>query len=175
MGGLTAATASANYFTQVILLERDDLPPGPLPRAGLPQGRHVHGLLGGGLYALAQMFPGLVDALPAAGAVPVRVGLDSRLEQVGYDSFSQRDLGRWGHSMSRPLLEHVVRVERDSRIKTRVGSPVTEIIASADRASVSAVRIEKREGAAETLQRNTPRVAACSDLGCGVARRFKLD
>lgn len=43
-------------------------------------------------------------------------------------------------------------VERDSRIEIRSGSPVREIIASADRAGVSAVRIEKRGGAPETLQ-----------------------
>lgn len=114
----------------------------------------MHGLLGGGLDALARLFPGFAEALVAAGAVPIRVGLDSRLEQVGYDPFPQRDLGRWGYSMSRPLLEHVVRqfVERDGRIETRVGSPVREIVASTDQAGVSAVRIEKHGGAAETLQ-----------------------
>ena len=154
MGGLTAATVLAPHFTQVILLDRDELPPGPLPRAGVPQGRHVHGLLGGGLDALAQLFPGFAEALVAAGAVPIRVGLDSRLEQVGYDPFPQRDLGWWGYSMSRPLLEHVVRqfVEQDGRIETRGGSPVREIVASADRAGVSAVRIEKHGSAAETLR-----------------------
>jgi flavin-dependent dehydrogenase len=86
MGGLTAAKVLAEHFTRVILLERDELPRGPLPRAGVPQGRHVHGLLGGGLDALAQLFPG------------------------------------------------------------------REVVASADRSGVSAVRIEKHSGAAETLQ-----------------------
>ena len=154
LGGLTAAKVLADHFTRVILLERDELPRGPLPRAGVPQGRHVHGLLGGGLDALAQLFPGFADALVAARAVPIRVGLDTRLEQVGYDPFPQRDLGWWGYSMSRPLLEHVVRqfVEQDGRIETRGGSPVREIVASADRSGVSAVRIEKHGGAAETLQ-----------------------
>ncbi len=153
MGGLTSAAVLASHFTQVVVLERDDLPVSPLPRAGVPQGKHVHGLLGGGLDALAQLFPGFADALVAAGAVPIRIGLDSRLEQVGYDPFPQRDLGRWGYSMSRPLLEHVVRrfVARDPRIEIRAGSSAREIIVSADRVGVSAVRIEKRGGAAETL------------------------
>jgi 2-polyprenyl-6-methoxyphenol hydroxylase-like FAD-dependent oxidoreductase len=153
MGGLTSAAALAPHLMQVVVLERDDLPVSPIPRAGVPQGRHVHGLLGGGLDALAQLFPGFADALVAAGAVPIRIGLDSRLEQVGYDPFPQRDLGRWGYSMSRPLLEQVVRqfVARDPRIEIRAGSPATEIIASADRGGVSAVRIEKRGGTAETL------------------------
>jgi|KBSMisStaDraftv2_1062788.scaffolds.fasta_scaffold02313_3 2-polyprenyl-6-methoxyphenol hydroxylase-like FAD-dependent oxidoreductase len=154
IGGLTSAAALAPHFTQVVVLERDDLPSGPVPRAGVPQGRHVHGLLGGGLDALARLFPGFADELQAAGAIPIRVGLDARLEQVGYDPFPQRDLGRWGYSMSRPLLEHVVRgfVARDDRIEMRSACPVREIIPSADRAGVSAVRVERRDGAIESLQ-----------------------
>jgi 2-polyprenyl-6-methoxyphenol hydroxylase-like FAD-dependent oxidoreductase len=154
MGGLTSAAALAPHFARVVVVERDDLPASPLPRAGVPQGKHVHGLLGGGLDALARLFPGFEDALAAAGAVPIRVGLDSRLEQLGYDPFPQRDLGRWGYSMSRPLLEQVVRqfVARDRRIEIRTGSPVREIVASADRAGVSAVRISKHGSTAETLQ-----------------------
>ena len=153
IGGLTAARALAGHVEQVIVLERDDLPRAPLPRAGVPQGRHVHGLLAGGLDALEQLFPGFGASLAAAGAVPIRVGLDSRLEQVGYDPFPQRDLGRLNYSMSRPLLEHVVRefVRRDRRIELRDGSPVREIFASADRAGVSGVRIEKRGGSPETM------------------------
>ncbi len=38
IGGLTAATVLADHFKEVILLERDELPPGPLPRA---VGRHL--------------------------------------------------------------------------------------------------------------------------------------
>jgi 2-polyprenyl-6-methoxyphenol hydroxylase-like FAD-dependent oxidoreductase len=44
MGGLTAAAVLAGHFKHVIVLARDELPPGPLPRAGVPHGRHVHGL-----------------------------------------------------------------------------------------------------------------------------------
>ena len=154
MGGLTAAQALAGHFEQVIVLERDDLPPGPMPRPGVPQGRHVHALLAGGLDALGLLFPGFAEALAVAGAVPIRVGLDSRLEQVGYDPFPQRDLGRWNYSMSRPLLEHVVSqfVRRDRRVEIRDRSPVRQIIASADGAGVSGVRIEKRGSASDTLE-----------------------
>lgn len=154
MGGLTVARALAGHFEQVIVLERDALPPGPIPRPGVPQGKHVHALLAGGLHALEQLFPGFAQALAAAGAVPIRVGLDSRLEQVGYDPFPQRDLGRWNYSMSRPLLEHVVRefVRRDCRIELRDGTPVKEIIVSVHGAGASGVRIEKRGSASDTLQ-----------------------
>ena len=109
IGGLAAAAALASHFSRVTVLERDRLPPRPEPRAGVPQCRHVHGLLGGGLAAFEALFPGIAGRLAAAGAIPIRVGVDARLEQPGFDPFPQRDLGWTNYSMSRPLLEHVVR------------------------------------------------------------------
>src|SRR6266540_3724827 len=57
MGGLTAAGALADHFEQVIVLERDTLPHDAAHRAGTPQGKHVHALLGGGQRALGTCFP----------------------------------------------------------------------------------------------------------------------
>lgn len=154
IGGLAAAAALAPHFSRVTLLERDRLPPRPEPRAGVPQCRHVHGLLGGGLNALQILFPGVAEQLAAAGAVPIRVGLDARLEQPGYDPFPQRDLGRTTYSMSRPLLEHVVRelVARDGRIEIRPNCRAREIVASPDGRHASAVRCDIDGHASETLQ-----------------------
>jgi len=45
MGGLAAAGALADFFDQVVVLERDTLPSEPAHRAGTPQARHVHALL----------------------------------------------------------------------------------------------------------------------------------
>ncbi len=153
IGGLAAAAALASHFARVTVLERDRLPDLPEPRVGVPQCRHVHGLLGGGLAALEALFPGLADRLAAAGAVPVRVGVDVRLEQPGYDPFPQRDLGRTGYSMSRPLLEHVVRgfVADDDRIEIRSRCRVREIVASPDGRHASAVRCDVDGHASETL------------------------
>lgn len=153
IGGLAAAAAVAPHFSRVTLLERDRLPPRPEPRAGVPQCRHVHGLLGGGLTALQALFPGIVDRLAAAGAVPIRVGVDARVEQPGYDPFPKRDLGRTTYSMSRPLLEHVVRdfVASHERIEIRSHCRVREIIASPDGRHASAVRCDIDGHASETL------------------------
>jgi len=52
MAGLTAAGALADHFDQVVVLERDALPPDPVHRAGTPQARHVHALLLSGQRAL---------------------------------------------------------------------------------------------------------------------------
>lgn len=68
MGGLLAARVLAEFFETVTLVERDVLPAGPAQRRGVPQGRHAHGLLSGGLRTLEKLFPGLPEDLAADGA-----------------------------------------------------------------------------------------------------------
>jgi flavin-dependent dehydrogenase len=54
LGGLSAARALSDRFRQVVILDRDELPDDAAPRPGVPQGKHPHGLLAGGLKALEQ-------------------------------------------------------------------------------------------------------------------------
>ena len=86
IAGLSAAGALADYFEHVVVLERDSLPLEATHRAGTPQSRHVHALLGGGQRALGELFPGLEQDLAQAGAVALRVGLDVRVEMLGLRS-----------------------------------------------------------------------------------------
>jgi 2-polyprenyl-6-methoxyphenol hydroxylase-like FAD-dependent oxidoreductase len=153
MGGLTAARALADYFEQVVVLERDALPPDTTHRAGIPQSRHVHALLAGGQHALHELFPGFEQELARAGAVPLRVALDVRTEMPGYDPFPQRDLGWLVYSMSRPLIELTARqrVHRYANISLRPRCRVRDLIASADGATVTAIRCENADGNSETL------------------------
>ncbi|WP_217162009.1 FAD-dependent monooxygenase [Streptomyces sp. AC512_CC834] len=69
-GMLAAAVLSAAGVEEVVVLERDDLPEGPEQRRGLPQGRHAHLLMAGGLAAMEEIVPGvsLRKRLLAAGA-----------------------------------------------------------------------------------------------------------
>src|SRR5215510_1815355 len=109
IGGLTAARVLADSFERVVVLERDALPESVEPRASVPQGKHPHALLAGGQRALNDLFPGFEHDLVQAGAVPLRVGLDLRIESPGYDPFPQRDL-RWdAYAQSRAQLELSVR------------------------------------------------------------------
>ena len=153
MAGLPAARALADFFEQVIVLERDTLPPDVAHRTGTPQSRHVHALLGGGQRALGDLFPGFEQDLAAAGAVPLRVGLEVRVETPGFDPFPQRDLGWIAYSMSRPLIERVLRrrVERHANITIRDHCRVRNIEAASDGAAVSAIRLTNSNGNSETL------------------------
>ena len=87
VSGLTAAQALADHFKDVIVLERDQLPSGAIPRPGAPQGKQAHGLLGGSIKALEDLFPGFARDLVQAGAVPVNPGFEGLLEYPGLDPF----------------------------------------------------------------------------------------
>jgi len=153
MAGLPAARTLADYFEQVVVLERDTLPLDASHRSGTPQSPHVHGLLGGGQRALADLFPGIEQTLAAAGAVPLRVGLDVRIETADYDPFPRRDLGWIAYSMSRPLIESIVRerVERYPNITIRQRCRARFIVPTRDGAGVAAIHFENGDGKSETL------------------------
>ena len=59
MGGLLAAKVLADFYETVTVVERDMLPENATNRRGVPQGRHVHLLLGRGSQILGELFPGL--------------------------------------------------------------------------------------------------------------------
>jgi 2-polyprenyl-6-methoxyphenol hydroxylase-like FAD-dependent oxidoreductase len=153
MAGLTAAGALADHFDQVAVLERDTLPSEPTYRAGTPQARHVHALLLSGQRALSELFPGFEQDLARAGAVPLRVGFDVRMERPGYDPFPQRDLGWFSYAMSRPTIERAVRRRVESRANTtlRQRCRVQEVLASPNGEAVTGVTYESENGASETI------------------------
>jgi 2-polyprenyl-6-methoxyphenol hydroxylase-like FAD-dependent oxidoreductase len=68
MAGLLAARSLAEYFDAVTVVERDPLPDTAAPRRGVPQGRHLHGLLARGAQAIEELFPGILDELVLDGA-----------------------------------------------------------------------------------------------------------
>jgi flavin-dependent dehydrogenase len=67
MAGLLAARALSSHFERVTVLERDPLPEGGEPRRGVPQARHVHVLLRGGLRVLEDLFPGIGGEIGGCG------------------------------------------------------------------------------------------------------------
>ena len=154
IGGLTAAGALAGHFDQVIVLERDALPAAPAPRAGTPQAHHVHGLLAGGLQAMAELFPGIGPDLLRAGALPLNGSLDVRLERPGFDPYPARDLGVLTLAASRPLIEFVLRARVACLPTVRLQSAcrVKSIQFTADGASATGVRCEAAGGQTHDLR-----------------------
>ena len=58
MAGLLAARVLADAYAQVTVVERDELSTTATQRRGVPQGRHIHGLIGRGQQILDELFPG---------------------------------------------------------------------------------------------------------------------
>ncbi|MFC9693440.1 FAD-dependent oxidoreductase [Kribbella sp. NPDC056951] len=106
IAGLLAARVLADHARSVVIIERDELEPSGQSRAGVPQDRHGHALLPGGLKQLERWLPGVVDEAQALGGhlAPIEqqtVYYDGRPRAQGGDA--KLLLG------SRPFLEARIR------------------------------------------------------------------
>ena len=153
MAGMPAARVLADHFDQVIVLENDALPTGASPRPGTPQSKHLHVLLAGGQRALSSLFPGFEQSLSAAGARLLTVSLDAEWQFPGYESFPKRDLGFKAYSMTRPLLESVVRKHFAAmgNIKTIERCRAQQLITTEDGARVTGVTCLHSDGKVEDI------------------------
>jgi flavin-dependent dehydrogenase len=154
LGGLSAARALSDRFRQVLILDRDELPDGATPRRGVPQGKHPHGLLGGGLKALEQLFPGFGNELGRAGAVPIDPGFDMLYEIPGQDPWPRIKFGRPTYAMSRLLIELTLRrqVERITNVKVQSRCRVVNIIGESKIGAATGICYRTPDGNVETLQ-----------------------
>ena len=66
--GLFAGRVLSDFFDRVTVLDRDSFPEGVEDRAGVPQARHVHGLLVRGLWEYERAFPGFERLAVEKGA-----------------------------------------------------------------------------------------------------------
>jgi 2-polyprenyl-6-methoxyphenol hydroxylase-like FAD-dependent oxidoreductase len=152
VAGLLAARVLADVCAEVVVVERDRLPAGAEHRRGVPQGRHVHGLLARGGEALEELFPGMTRGLTARG-VPVGDMLaDTRLYFGGH-LFLPGTSGLTVLGASRPMLEAYLR----DRVRELAGVRFLEGcdavgLTSPDGGRVHGVRvIRRRPGSAEEV------------------------
>ena len=126
MTGLLTARVLSDYFERITIFEADTPPDEPVPRKGVPQGAHAHGLMAGGADVLRKYFPGFHDDLVAAGAEYVDPTLNWRM-YVGGRWTPRIESGLGTYVMSRPLLEAVVRKHTVAiaNVELRDASPVS--------------------------------------------------
>jgi 2-polyprenyl-6-methoxyphenol hydroxylase-like FAD-dependent oxidoreductase len=105
--GLFAAAAAAGSGHAVTVLDRDDLPPEPVPRPGVPQGPQPHVFLHRGVLAAEELLPGFRDDLLAVGAVPINAAELAWLGEQGWTNPTSRSFEVL--SAGRPLLETTLR------------------------------------------------------------------
>jgi 2-polyprenyl-6-methoxyphenol hydroxylase-like FAD-dependent oxidoreductase len=150
MAGLVAARVLSERFARVTLVDRDRLPAGAEDRVGVPQGRHVHGLLCGGTRVLEGLMPGLTADLEAEGAVTGDPGEDCRWFNGGVYA-CRAPTGLEGIAVTRPLLEEHVRrrVLALPNIELLERRTVRGLEADGNAERVTGVRLAPRDGGAE--------------------------
>ncbi|MCV7245189.1 FAD-binding protein [Mycobacterium mantenii] len=153
MAGLAAARSLSDFFGTVTVLERDPLPDIPpetaAARRGVPQGRHLHGLLPRGALALEQLFPGVLDQLVIDGAHH----LDGRDLSQLYYRLGEHLMVRSGGAPSfdvylatRPFLEEHVRarLRRMPNVTLLDEHDIVDLTTAPDRRRVTGARAVNR-------------------------------
>jgi len=118
IAGLLAARVLADAYGQVTVVDRDELPKTPVHRRGVPQGRHIHGLLARGQQALEELFPGFTAELVAQGVPAGDLLANGRLYLSGH-RLRQGHTGLMVLCASRPVLEGHVRARVRARSNVR--------------------------------------------------------
>ncbi|KEF16091.1 hydroxylase [Streptomyces rimosus] len=155
LAGMLAVTALLGHVDAVTVVERDRYPTGHAFRKGVPQARHLHVFLSGGLRALEELLPGTGRALTDAGArtlYPPR-DLVTRTVLGWQHRFDERRHGCL--SVTRPVIDGVV---RDCVLRTAAGSATrlevleaTEAVGlTGDAGRVTGVRVRARKGGGRT-------------------------
>ncbi|MDP8970069.1 MAG: hypothetical protein M3N52_06175 [Actinomycetota bacterium] len=153
MAGLLAARVVSDAYERVTVVERDALPSVGENRKGVPQGRHIHGLLPRAEEIFDELFPGLTHRLTEAGARMIDLFGEARFSPSGH-LLARVPTGLQVLSASRPFLEgHVrerVRVLANVALVERCD--VVGLTTTGDRRRVTGVRILRRtDGSAEEM------------------------
>ncbi|MEO6470336.1 MAG: hypothetical protein ABIR57_00810 [Aeromicrobium sp.] len=134
MAGLSAAGALAPYFDEVLVLERDELPPDAEHRRGVPQSKHPHFLLNSGRRSIDALFPGFEEDLIKAGGMPLIASMDTAY--LNEDGWGPRKKGALDMVYgSRILIERVLRdrVRQLPNVTIREGVSANGIITEGSR------------------------------------------
>jgi 2-polyprenyl-6-methoxyphenol hydroxylase-like FAD-dependent oxidoreductase len=152
MGGLLAARALSDFYAVVTVLERDAFPLSDVPRKGVPQGRHAHGLLARGRAVIEDFFPGWTDEVVAAGGV--RGDIAGDVHWIGHGvTIKSAPSDLVGLLASRPVLEGHVRRRLTALENVRVieNCAVQGLIADDKFARVKGVRARVGNGVEQTI------------------------
>lgn len=152
IAGLITARMLSDYYEEVCIIERDEIPSEPLNRQGVPQSFHPHRVQPRGGLIMEHYFPGYNDELIALGAISSheeKLVVTNRYGTlVNKEEASSFKIA----SCSRALLEWVLRkrLQAISHISFLTSTEVTGLMVSEDQRSITGIytkgrREEKRE------------------------------
>lgn len=143
MAGLLAARVLAESFDEVLVVDRDELTGVATARRGVPQGRHVHGLLARGQQILEELFPSFTADAISAG-IPTG-DLGELRWFFGSGRLRPATTGLICVSATRPVLEsHVrARVVALPNVTFVEQTDIVGVVATRNNARVTGVRIHR--------------------------------
>lgn len=144
--GMLVAAALAETLATVTVVERHELPHGPLPRQGVPQARHAHLMWSGGARAMEAVLPGATERLLSAGGR--RFAAPDDMVVLTSGGWLPRYPGRqFFLGATRDLLDWVVRdlATRRPGVRTLPGRSVVGLRGTTTRVTGVLVRDGKRE------------------------------
>jgi 2-polyprenyl-6-methoxyphenol hydroxylase-like FAD-dependent oxidoreductase len=151
IAGLLATRVLAEYYEQVLVIERDVLPVQSQPRAGTPQSHHLHRLLPRGKMILERLFPGFIDGLLEHGAFPLENTKNLLIARDGCSSLSAPNPTGKDASCSRALLEWEIRqrVQALAGVRFLTHQDVIGLVASPDQKCITGICVRERGQLAE--------------------------
>ncbi|UVS81498.1 NAD(P)/FAD-dependent oxidoreductase [Actinokineospora sp. UTMC 2448] len=151
MAGLLAARVLAESFAEVLVVDRDELTDVTTARRGVPQGRHVHGLLARGQQILEELFPSFTAGVMAAGVPTGDLG-ELRWFFNGLP-LKPSTTGLVCLSATRPVLEsHVrARVAALPNVTLVEKTDIVGLTTTTDNARVTGARVQPHDGGPEEV------------------------
>ncbi|WP_201392714.1 NAD(P)/FAD-dependent oxidoreductase [Ktedonobacter sp. SOSP1-52] len=145
IAGLLATRALAEYYEQVLVVERDALPAEPRPCAGTPQSHHLHRVLPRGKMILERLFPGFLDGLLEHGAFSLEHTKSLLIAKDGRTALSAPNATGKDVSCSRALLEWEIRkrVQALAGVRFLSHQDVIGLVASPDRKRITGICVRE--------------------------------
>ncbi|WP_020670873.1 FAD-dependent oxidoreductase [Amycolatopsis nigrescens] len=154
MAGLLAARVLSEAYAQVLVVDRDRLLGVTSARRGVPQGRHVHGLLARGQQIIEELFPGFTGEMVADG-VPLSDLSDTVRWYFNGRRLASAPSGLTCVAATRPRLERQVRtrVAALANVSFAEECDIAGLTSTLDRTRVTGVRVWRHAtGAEETIE-----------------------
>ena len=108
VAGLFAGRVLADYFDEVVLIDKEGLDEGPIPRKAVPQGNHIHAILTPTFQTLKRFLPDLIDDLVDGGAHMFDGGRDWQF-YIGGNCLARGETGQPLIGATRPFFEDRLR------------------------------------------------------------------
>jgi 2-polyprenyl-6-methoxyphenol hydroxylase-like FAD-dependent oxidoreductase len=143
LAGKLCARVLADFFEEVVLIDKDEKFSTPSVRPGVPQGAHGHALLKSGEEILEGFFPGIVNELIQAGSVQSDFAKDLAWHHHG--SWKARfNSGVLTLQQSRPFLEYHIqkRLEHIPNIRCLYSTKVIRLLDNERKTRITGVTIQ---------------------------------